>query len=294
MTRVAFYTDIGLRDSIEDRAKTLMIQDATSEPTEVAVLVVADGAGGRAGGEIASELAVRTVLPLVVSDLAGLSSQELGINLAPDTVEDVLTQALVCANDVVVEKAQCSPALEGMASTVVCSVIIGYRIHVAWAGDSRCYLFSDGGLQRLTRDHSGIQELLDLGLVRPEDARLHPLAHTIRRYLGQPDDFRPELSTGRIRPGDIVLQCTDGLTDVLTDDEIAGYVKGCQGGDLPFDRLPVYLVDAALAAGTTDNVTVLCCEWRPAAALGVSTFADTLTGAYPVAVAAAHFTEKKE
>lgn len=135
--------------------------------------------------------------------------------------------------------------------------------------------------------------MIDSGLVNPAEAQSHPLSHVIDRYLGQPKGFVPEIGTYRIIPGNLVLACSDGLTDVLSDGEIAAHIRFYQTGRCTFEELPVRLVEAALAAGTTDNVTVLCYEYDPAALMAAHPTQVTLTGAYPVALSETFRTTKE-
>ncbi len=283
MTQIAFHRDIGFRENLEDTGRAMVLQDVLPPKHEAHILVIADGAGGHAAGEVAGELGVRVVSSCLVgyitSATAGGDPQALG----SEAISTAFRQAMEHANNIVVLQAGASEQISGMAATIVCCVIVGETLHVAWAGDSRGYLFHNGRLTRLTHDHSEIQRLLDLGLVSPADAKCHPLAHTINRYLGQAEAFAPETCNCRISQGDIVLLCTDGLTDVLSDGQISGEIEKFKAGEFSFEELPVRLVDDALTAGATDNITVLCCHYYPPS-IHPNPMTETLTGAYPVAI----------
>jgi len=290
MTQMASHTDIGHRANLEDTARAIQLRRAVPRKTGVDILLLADSAGGHECGEVASALGVDAASSVLAAQLVTAPDETV-----PDisgSMTGVIEAALGYANEAVVERAAANE-LSAMASTVVCIVIRGGVLYVAWAGDSRGYLYGDGRLRRITHDHSCVQRLIDLGLVSPAEAQSHPLSHIIDPYLGQPQGFAPEIGTYRISPGNVVLACSDGLTDVLSDDEIAAHIRFYQTGRCTFEELPVRLVEAALAAGTTDNVTVLCCEYEPESVPPVHPTDVTLTGAYPVALSETFRTTKE-
>jgi serine/threonine protein phosphatase PrpC len=291
MTRIASHIDIGHRANLEDTARAIQLRQAVPRKTGADILILADGAGGHQCGEVASTLGVDAVSSFLAAQLVTAPDETV-----PDiggSITGVIEAAIVYANEAVVERAAGANELRGMASTVVCIVIRDSVLYVVWAGDSRGYLYGDGRLRRITHDHSPVQRLIDLGLVDPAEARSHPLSHIIDRYLGQPQGFAPEIGTYRVLPGNVVLACSDGLTDVLSDEQIADHIRFYQTCRCTFEELPVRLVEAALAAGTTDNVTVLCCEYEPAAFPPVHPMEATLTGAYPVAISETFRTTKE-
>ena len=177
-------------------------------------------------------------------------------------------------------------AVRGMATTAVCGIVVRGMLFVAWAGDSRCYLYSDGTLHRLTHDHSIVQELIDSGLLTCQEARHHPLNHTITRYLGQVDGFEPQACICLVKPGDLIVMCSDGLTDVLADSNMVSIIEKYQSNGTCLDDLAVGLVQCALNAGTRDNVTVLCCEYQPSGHRKSTATNQTVTDDYPQMVAA--------
>ena len=187
------------------------------------------------------------------------------------------------ANDAILQMAQQQLRMKGMSTTSVCAIIFGDNLYVGWVGDSSCLVCNGSRIRKVTHDHSEVQRLIDAGLINEKEAKYHSLRHTINRFLGQPANFSPETTTCPLSDGDIVLLCTDGLTDVLTDEQIADHICAYREGDYPFCELPKRLVQHALEAGTTDNVTVLCCEYHADS----TPFDRTLTGAYPAAAAEA-------
>jgi serine/threonine protein phosphatase PrpC len=207
----------------EDRygVSAFVLDDASRTPALLAVL--ADGIGGHRAGEVAAEMAVETISRMVAeSD----GSQPL----------QTLQQAIIAASQMVHTRAEADPDLTGMGSTVACAWVIGMHLFTASVGDSRIYLVRDGAMHQVTTDHTWVQEAIEQGRLTPEQARLHPNAHVIRRYLGSSQDVVPDtrlrLQNGEsdsharanqgvaLQPGDLLLLCSDGLTDLVSDDEI--------------------------------------------------------------------------
>ena len=276
---------------MEDAVRAWTFRSAVPDGPEITALLVADGAGGHNAGEVASDICAR----LTPAHLAAWFASGHGeANAGSGALADALVYALRRANAAVLRRACESPETAGMATTAVCALLVGDRCSVAWVGDSRCYLYSNGTLYRITHDHSERQRLLDAGLLGKSGILFpsHP-AHTIHRYCGQPKGFQPEVRVLRIRPGNMLILCTDGLTDVLMDEEIADILRTYAASEEACDQLPVRLVDAALAAGATDNVTLLCCKYEPSPYLCASIPAETLTGAYPAAMAKVLFPVKE-
>jgi protein phosphatase len=185
--------------------------------------LLADGIGGHRAGEVAAEMAVETISRIVAESDGSQPIATLG-------------QAIVSASQLVHARAEADPDLTGMGSTVACAWVIGLRLYTASVGDSRIYLVRDGEIHQLTTDHTWVQEAIERGGLTPEQARAHPNAHVIRRYLGSDQEVLPDtrlrLRTGEsdsharanqgvtLQPGDVVLLCSDGLTDLVSDSEI--------------------------------------------------------------------------
>lgn len=263
MSEIAFCMDQGPRENLEDTCTAIKVTNALDHCQEAIVAMVLDGVGGADYGEVASRLA-RQSLTADLTALASLCISREGTRLnAPDEILGELSNALTRCNDVILQEGAANPRLKGMATTAVCALILRGILYVAWVGDSRCYLHREYENQQITRDHSEAEELVQLGVITPEEAREHPSSHTITRYLGQAGGFQPDSRACRIMPKDVVLLASDGLTDVVTDEEIAMHIEACQVGFLDLDELPQKLVQRALAWGTQDNVTVLCCEYEP-------------------------------
>jgi PPM family protein phosphatase len=233
--RCAVRTDVGRRSNNEDSVF------ASSR-----VAVVADGVGGHTAGEVASRLVVDAFVSL---DKAWLA--------AP--LEAALAETVQDGNDRIAFVIGARPQHDGMGTTVT-AVLAGDdgRVFIANVGDSRTYLYRDSALRQLTRDDSLVQELLERGTITTEEARGHPARSVVTAALnGRPVEL-PAPITLEALPGDRLLLCSDGLSDVVEDTTIASLL---QIGDR--DASADALVDAALAAGGRDNITVVVADIEP-------------------------------
>lgn len=279
MNPFALSMDKGLRENMEDNAYAFLFTPISGEPA--VVLMVADGVGGRDAGDIASALAALNLSRSLAGALVAVDAADI----APGDMLETLTRAVDQTNTAIASAAASNSQYHGMASTIVCAVILDRLLYLTWVGDSRCYLYRDGRVEQISRDHSAVQQLIASGLLDPQQAKNHPLAHVITRYLGQTEDFTTETILRHIRSGDLLLLCSDGLSDVISDEQIARRAEDCVGGKLDLPALAQTLVSDALAAGTTDNVTVLCYRHPPSVQSQNSSSEPTLTGAYPAEMA---------
>ncbi len=229
---------------------------SADNPTPSLLAVVADGIGGHRAGEVASAIAVE-VISQTVAESDG--RDPLG----------VLTQAVAMANYHIVLQGQQNNAHLGMGSTCVCAWVIGDRLYTVSVGDSRLYWIRHGKIQQLTTDHTWVHDAIVHGIIRPEDARTHPNAHVIRRYLGsQPPpeaDFRLRVYAEesdedalnnqglQLLPGDVLVLCTDGLTDLVEADEILATIQHYRNLETAAEAL----VALANERGGHDNITVV-------------------------------------
>jgi serine/threonine protein phosphatase PrpC len=211
------------------------------------LVIVADGVGGHRGGRLASRLAVDVVAEAYYRPVPGTAGGEAG---AAD-LEARLRNAFREANRRLYRKALDDPSLKGMASTCTALVLCGGRAHGAHVGDTRAYLFRQGRLRQLTRDHSAVQELVDRGLMSETARRSHSERNLITRSLGFEPEVEPDVLTPLpLERHDRLLVCSDGLHAQLSDEEIANLL----GGD-PLEACD-RLVAAANARGGPDNITV--------------------------------------
>ncbi|MDB5407395.1 MAG: hypothetical protein JWL84_2307 [Rhodospirillales bacterium] len=214
-------------------------EDSLIDRPDIGLWAVADGVGGATAGARASAL--------VVDALAAVSSPA-----SAQAFLDEVRDRLRAVNDQLIVEASAMGAGKLMASTVVVLLFFEGFFACAWAGDSRLYLVRHGVLQQVTRDHSEVQELVEAGVIAPEQAREHPRGNVITRAVGAQEDFALDVVQDRICPGDLFLVCSDGLTKMLDDAEIAPVLD-----DRPAASLVDALLKATLARGAIDNVTVL-------------------------------------
>ena len=208
-------------------------------------MIVADGMGGRPGGEFASALAAEVVH-------AHLSSPE-GSVAEPG---DRMAKAVSLANQKVWNASVADPERQGMGTTVTALAIHpdSERWIIGHVGDSRGYIFRDGSLRRITRDHTVVQALVESGVISPSSSADHPLGHLINRAVGTEDTVEVDIFEGEARPGDIFLLCSDGLAGLVTDGELEAALQGLAGNGL--DEKSAELVALAHERGAHDNVTV--------------------------------------
>jgi PPM family protein phosphatase len=224
-------------------------EDAIGADPRVGLFVLADGLGGYNAGEVASTMAVSTLL-------AGLSTKLVEANEEARAFDPggELRHALIGMNNAIFRAALNSSAYEGMATTVVVAWFLAGRLWVAHAGDSRLYLLRQNALTQVTRDHSFSQELLDAGMVTEEEARLLPAKNLVTRALGAAAEVEPEVHDYPIEAGDVFLLCSDGLTEMVTQPEIGGMLTHC-GNDIR--DAARRLIDLANEAGGRDNTSVI-------------------------------------
>ena len=230
-------TDVGLRRSNNEDAFFIQPDSSFS--------AVSDGMGGAAAGEIASRIFVETAQEVFVNQL----KTELDTYLS---VQEVFR----LGNERILEHVSTNPDHKGMGCT---AELIGFhsdRYVVGHIGDSRTYLFREGVLRQITKDHSLVQNQLDQGLISQEDARKHPLRHIVLRALGIGTSVSLDVIRGRIQPRDIFLLCSDGLTDLIEDAVIHEILTAGKSLINSVDLL----IDAAKTAGGKDNITVVLCE----------------------------------
>jgi serine/threonine protein phosphatase PrpC len=246
--RSAALTDVGMvRELNEDAVMTVEYwRDSQVEPAQNFLYVVADGMGGAEAGEIASAIAVSAIRHYVEG---GLGETPAG------DVRMMLQNALEEANRKILEYVVDHPEARGMGSTAVSALIIPPEAAVAWVGDSRVYLYGSDGLRQLTKDHSLVQRLVEIGQITPEEARHHEHKNVITRSLGARSSGAAgaESTSVRLKRGDRMMLCSDGLTAHVEDERIAEIL--CKHVD-PNDAARE-LVVAANAGGGTDNVSVV-------------------------------------
>ena len=230
-------TDVGcIRVHNEDSCLTQVNPD-------ISLGIVCDGMGGANAGEIASKLAMETFVECVF--------------MVNDCPEERMRYALERANEEVYCYGWEHPDCRGMGTTLVATMVIGDEAYILNVGDSRAYSIRESGIYQLTRDHSLVEELVRMGQITPEQARVHPRRNIITRALGTERDVEGDLFIHNAVPGELILMCSDGLSNELTDQELWDYVTM---GDP--ETACKRLIDAALVRGAHDNVTAVLLELR--------------------------------
>ncbi len=239
--KVDSITDIGVvRSHNEDDVRTGMTEDA-------AWAVVCDGMGGANAGEVASQNGVQVISDSIIKNY--------NIDSSDKTVKYILQSSVHDANTVIFNLSNEYEKLAGMGTTVVAGIVRDGMAYIVHAGDSRAYLIRENEIRRLTRDHSVVQELVDMGTITQDQARIHPQRNIITKCLGVHPTVEPEYSESPVEPGDLILFCSDGLTAYITDEEILSLAKR-----LDPSAMIRMLVEEAKARGGSDNITVAVIE----------------------------------
>lgn len=207
------------------------------------LFLVADGMGGHNAGDYASKMTLETM----VEHIAG--SRETN-------PAKILEDAIAAANTLVRNMAGQNPELEGMGTTVVAASCEGETLHVANVGDSRLYIIREGKIHQVTRDHSWVEEMVRRGGLGREEARNHPDKNIITRAVGAEDTVKIDFFTVGLEEGDMILMCTDGLTNMLEDEEILNILKISRD----IVEMAEELVRAANEKGGRDNISVILIE----------------------------------
>jgi protein phosphatase len=223
-------------------------QDMYLVDDALGLYAIADGMGGHAAGEVASDIAISAL----ATSLRGRESSDGA--WSPSEAGDVLCEAFREGNRKICESVLARAEWRGMGTTIVALMRVRDRAVVAHVGDSRAYLLRDGRLRRLTDDHSWVSEQVKHGLLTPEQAGRHPMRNIVTRALGNQPEVEVDLAEEEIRPGDVFALCSDGLNGMLGDDEIQQVLEA--NASVPQEACR-RLVDRANALGGEDNITVI-------------------------------------
>lgn len=233
-------SDVGRRRSTNE--------DELRYDDDLGLYAVADGMGGHAAGEVASRLAIETLLEAVEREARSTPPRDA------DAAARVLREAVAEANRRICDTIREHENLRGMGTTVVAMLRAGDEAVIGHVGDSRVYLLRDGELLRLTSDHSWVNEQVRLGLLSDEAAQRHPMRNIVTRALGSRSEVAVDVAAEPLRPRDLFVLCSDGLNTMLSDDEIKDTL-------IRHARSPQAACDALIAAandrGGEDNVTVI-------------------------------------
>jgi protein phosphatase len=225
-------------------------EDAGVADLKRGLFVVSDGIGGHQGGEVAARLVVEALPLMIEAQLAKT------VRASGKLIRTVLRDSLLMLNRQTREYSAAQPGLAGMGATVVAVLLRAGFAHIAHVGDSRAYLLRNGELTALTDDHSVVGLLLRSGRISVDEAKTHPARGRITRFIGILDYVEPDLRSVRVRKGDRLLLCSDGLTSMVADPEIMATLAKKQTPRVAAGAL----VDAANRAGGEDNVTVVVAD----------------------------------
>ena len=232
-------TDIGKTRAVNQDYVYASLEEVGCLPN---LFIVADGMGGHKAGDTASRFTVETFKELVSE--AGMKDP---ISVIDKAVQDV--------NTMLIEKASESLDYTGMGTTLVIASIFGDKLRVANVGDSRLYIISDE-IRQITRDHSLVEEMVMLGKLTRNEARLHEKKNVITRAIGGEASVEAEMFTVAVKPGDKILMCSDGLTNMVEDTEIGRIVQSAPD----IDTAARMLVDTANENGGNDNISIVIIE----------------------------------
>ncbi|MBR4040647.1 MAG: Stp1/IreP family PP2C-type Ser/Thr phosphatase [Clostridia bacterium] len=217
-------------------------EDAAWMDESKGIYVVADGMGGHLAGEVASAMAIGEIRNMAEKyDVASIS---------------VLKEAVLAAHAAISARARENTTCMGMGTTISAMWRGGHYMYIAHVGDSRIYRMRSGCLEQITQDHSLVQELVRAGIITREEAKTHPRRNIITRALGTPGKNAPDLLAADMEPGDLWLLCSDGLSGMVSDEDMERVL----GSGESLDRMADRLLEMALEAGGSDNVTLILCR----------------------------------
>ena len=240
-------TDVGCHR--KDNQDSFVFRELSDQ---AALLVVCDGMGGAQAGSVASTVAVDAFIAAVTEQFAAGAPED-----DPGWYEDILALACERANRQVYELSQTDPEYQGMGTTLVAAIALPGESYVVNVGDSRCYLIGHEMIRQVTVDHSLVQLLVDRGEITAEEARVHPRKNLITRALGVDSEVVCDLLRRETGPGSRLLLCSDGLTNVLTDQVLLQTSKG----EAEPEGLCRSLLCMTLEQGAPDNVTVVLAQF---------------------------------
>ena len=238
--QIFYKTDVGL---MRRNNQDYCLCEKVSE--ELAWAVVCDGMGGANGGNVASNEAC--------DEIGRILREELKPDLSEKELRELMEKAVSSANEKVYEMSCYDENLSGMGTTVELVVVSSSRLYVVHAGDSRVYRITSKGITQVTTDHSLVQQLVELGQITQEEARFHPSKNYITRALGVEPTLEVDFLTEPFEKGDIIIVCTDGLSNYFSTEELFETVKDIIKEK---EELAQCLVDVAKDCGGSDNITV--------------------------------------
>jgi len=247
-------TIIGLTDKGLVRRKN---EDSIGFDSALGLVVLADGMGGHRGGEIASGMAVDTIISELQQRLPQIDAGEIDETSGFSKESICIQDAVVTANQLVYQTAETNPEHKGMGTTIVVLQFYNNSFSLAHIGDSRCYRLRANKFEQITRDHSLLQELIDRGFYTPEEARNSMNKNLVTRALGIDPIVMPDIQEDIVLKNDVYLLCSDGLTDLVEDEDIYLTIMQFSAN---LEEAAKQLITKANKKGGKDNISVMLCR----------------------------------
>ena len=242
LLRIAGYTDTGMRREYN--------QDHIGFDQELGLAVLADGMGGHKAGEVAAQMAVKFVL----EKLQNLVLQENSVAITGSQLLEFVSNTISASNAEIYQAQEAEEAYTGMGTTVVMAMIVGTQAYIGHVGDSRLYVRRNRTVKRITKDHSLVQDLIDRGFYTEREARNANVGHVVTRALGTRPDVEVDTLELQLEPYDLLILCSDGLTDMVSDWQIAETIdENITDLDLAVKKL----IALANQNGGKDNISVI-------------------------------------
>lgn len=229
-------------------------EDSVASDPKLGVTILADGMGGYKAGEVASAIAVNTIMTELDTLIGDINPAELDDETGFTKLSILVRDLVKSANEAIFNTASSQPQYKGMGTTLVMALFYNNRMTIAHVGDSRLYRVKKDKLEQITQDHTLLRELIERGFYTEEQARNSPNKNLVTRALGVDKDVEVDIQEEIVTPGDRFLLCSDGLTDMLEDDEISSILKEYSDN---IDTCAQALIDQANDKGGLDNVSVI-------------------------------------
>ena len=245
---------VGLTDTGKVREHN---EDTIAHDSDIGLLVLADGMGGYNAGEVASGIAVKTVLNLIREQVEREDLTVLDRESGLSRPSIILRDAIVRANKIIYQTARTQPQCEGMGTTIVAAMFFDNRVSIAHVGDSRMYRLRSDRFEQVTMDHSLLQELVDRGFYSAEEAQRAANKNYVTRALGVEPNVEVELQESPVQKGDVYVLCSDGLSDMVEDDDIHLTISTFSAN---LDTVAKQLIQLANDNGGRDNVSTVMAQ----------------------------------
>lgn len=242
LIRIAGYTDTGMRREYN--------QDHIGFDQDLGIAVLADGMGGHKAGEVAAHMAVKFVL----EKLRQLVLQETSVSITGSQLLEFVSNTISSSNAEIYRAQEEEEAYKGMGTTLVATAVVGTKVFVGHVGDSRLYLYRNRTVRRLTKDHSLVQDLIDRGFYTEREARGANVGHVVTRALGTRPDVDVDTAEEELQPYDLLMLCSDGLTDMVSDWQIAEIIDENSNN---LELAAKTLIAMANQNGGKDNISVI-------------------------------------